>query len=86
MDKVYFTIIRNHNTKQCSIIGALSGEEERKLVSKIIELENQGIKCDRVSLNLDISINEEIKNNLVGKFTFVPINTLFKGEKFIDFD
>lgn len=53
----YFVILRNYDTKQCSIIGALSENEEIQLTSKIVAMQNQNINCNRVSLNLNRSIN-----------------------------
>lgn len=79
----YFLIIRNYETMQCSIIGALSEEEEIELVNKIAAMQKDGIDCDKVSLNLDKSINEEI-NDLEGNFTLVPVNKLFESINFIN--
>lgn len=79
----YFLIIRNYETMQCSIIGALSGEEEIELVNKIAAMQKDGINCDKVSLDLDTSINKEI-NDLEENFTFVPINSLFQDISFIN--
>lgn len=83
--EIYFSIIRNHDTKQYSIIGALSAEEEQQLVSKIVSMQAQKIDCDRTSLNLDNSINNEIAN-LEDNYTFVSINRLFNGETFINIE
>lgn len=83
--ETYFIILRNHDTKECSIIGALSAEEEIELTNKIAEMQRQNINCNRVSLNIDRSINEEI-SSLEGNFTLVPINNLFTGERFINID
>ena len=83
--EIYFSIIRNHDTKLCSVIGALSADEEQRLVNKIVSMQAQKINCDRISLNLDNSINKEIEN-LVDKYTLVPINSLFNGETFINIE
>ncbi len=79
----YFLIIRNYKTMQCSIIGALSGEEEIELVNRIATMQKDDIDCNKVSLDLDKSINEEI-NNLEGNFTLVPVNKLFESINFIN--
>lgn len=81
--ETYFSILRNNNTHQCSILGALSADEEVQLTSKIAAMQGQDIDCDRVSLSLDMSINEEIAN-LEGDYTLVPINNLFTNERFIE--
>ena len=83
--ETYFLMIRNYDTNQCSIIGALSKDEEIELVNKITKMQKQGINCDKLNLDLDKSINDEIKA-LEGDFTFVPINSLFNELKFIDIE
>lgn len=80
--ETYFIILRNHDTNECSIIGALSADEEIELTNKIAEMQRQNINCDRVSLNMDRSINEEIAN-LEDGYTLVPINNLFAYKRFI---
>ena len=81
--ETYFLIIRNYDTKQCSIIGALSQDEEVELVKQITLMQEQHIKCDKVNLDLNKSINEEIES-LEGNFSLVPINRLFRGKTFIN--
>lgn len=88
MKNTYFTWIINYTDKKYTVIGAMSANQEMKLVSLLTNLKKRGTDLNRLSFDEDSSLNEQLASfaDDIKNFQFVPANELTGNYDFINIE